>query len=118
MFLFLFVPICYFICQCQDHAYFYMPLPFNTLIFFIVVVFCLFSFFCSFFYDSPSHNKLHQLQAAGFDIVIESFEITQCYAVACTAIFKQILQLKKSHEELFQKHKKRGKKIQNIIENI
>lgn len=68
--MFLFVPICYFICQCQDHAHFYMLLPpFNTLIFFYSDCFCLFSFLFV-FYDSPSHNKIHELQAAGFVMIL------------------------------------------------
>lgn len=50
--MFLFVPMCYFLCQCHDHARFICPSPFNTLIFFIVIVFSFF-LFCSFFFMTP-----------------------------------------------------------------
>lgn len=46
------------------------PSPFNTLIFFFFFLMIVFSFFVHFFYDSPSHNKIHQLQAAQFVMIL------------------------------------------------
>ena len=75
---------CFYLCQfvtlfvnVKNTPTFICPALNTSYFFFIVIVFFVFLLLLFTFYDSPSHNKIHQLQSARFVKILLLWFITQ-----------------------------------------